>query len=193
MPKLRGSFKMMRRKVVSKLVVVFLVLSFMAGGVAAQDWTARLSVSEYKLRAAYLYNFSKFIRWPDSAFASKDAAFVIGFFGEDAPMEIAGLLTSRAIGSRPIHVRQYRIGEHMDGCHMLYLQSNQEWKPVLKTLKSSRIITVGDAPSFADDGGAIQLLTIRNRLRFIINLKAPGFAGVDLDSRLLSLALEIKD
>ena len=60
-------------------------------------------------------------------------------------------------------------------------------------LKSSRVITVGDDPSFAEHGGAIQLVTIRKRLRFIINLKAPGFAGVDLDSRLLSLALEIKE
>lgn len=175
------------------LVIVFLVLSFMSGVVAAQDLTGRLGVSEYKLRAAYLYNFSKFIRWPESAFKSKDSAFVIGLLGEDAPMEIAGLLNSRTIGSRPIKVRQYRTGEGMDGCHLLYLQSNQEWKPVLRTLKSSRVITVGDDPSFVDDGGAIQLITIRKRLRFIINLKAAGFAGVDLDSRLLSLALEIKE
>jgi hypothetical protein len=80
----------------------------------------------------------------------------------------------------------------MDDCHLLYLESSRNWMPVLRTLKSSRVITVGDAPSFADDGGAIQLVTIRQRLRFIINLKAPGFTGVELDSRLLSLALEIK-
>ncbi len=176
-------------------VIVFLVLSFtfMSGVVVAQDWTGRLSVSEYKLRAAYLYNFSKFIRWPESAFESRESAFVIGLLGENAPMEIAELLNSRTIGSRPIKVRQYRIGESMDGCHLLYLQSSQKWKSVLKTLKSSRVITVGDALSFADEGGAIQLLTIRKRLRFIINLKAAGFAGVDIDSRLLSLALEIKE
>ena len=183
----------MSRAAVSKLVVVFLVLSFMSGVVAATDLTGRLSVSEYKLRAAYLYNFSKFIRWPESAFESKDSAFVIGLLGEDAPMEIAELLNSRTIGSRHIKVRQYRTGESMDGCHLLYLQSSQKWKPVLRTLKSSRVITVGDDPSFAEHGGAIQLVTIRKRLRFIINLKAPGFAGVDLDSRLLSLALEIKE
>ena len=184
----------MSRAVMSIPVIVFLVLSFtfMSGVVAAQNWTGRLSVSEYKLRAAYLYNFSKFIRWPESAFESKESAFVIGLLGEDVPMEIAELLKSRTIGSRPIKVRQYRTGESMDGCHLLYLHSSQKWKPVLRTLKSSRVITVGDAPSFADDGGAIQFVTIRNRLRFIINLKAPGFAGVDLDSRLLSLALEIK-
>ena len=184
----------MSRAAISMPVFVFLVLSFnfMSSMVAAQDWTGRLSVSEYKLRAAYLYNFSKFIRWPESAFESKDSAFVIGLLGEDAPMEIAGVLNSRTIGSRPIEVRQYRTGESMDGCHLLYLQSNQNWKPVLRTLKSSRVITVGDAPSFADDGGAIQLVTIRKRLRFIINVTATGFAGVDIDSRLLSLALEIK-
>lgn len=176
----------------SIFVIVFFVLSFMSGTVAAQDSTGRLSVSEYKLRAAYLYNFSKFIRWPDAAFESKDAAFVVGLLGEDAPMEMAELLNSRTIGAHPIQVRQYRLGENMDDCHLLYLESNQEWKPVLRTLKSSRVITVGDAPSFADEGGAIQLLTIRKRLRFIINLKAPGFTGLDLDSRLLSLALEIK-
>jgi len=184
---------MMSRAAISMLVIVSLVLSVMSGVVAAQDSTGRLSVSEYKLRAAYLYNFSKFIRWPESAFENKDSAFVIGLLGEDAAMEIAELLNSRTIGSRPIQVRQYRTGESMDDCHLLYLQSSRKWKPVLRTLKSSRVITVGDATSFADDGGAIQLVTIRKRLRFIINLKATGFAGVDLDSRLLSLALEIKE
>ena len=193
MPKLRGGFKTMSRTAVFILVIVFLLLSFMSGVVAAQDLTGRLSVSEYKLRAAYLYNFSKFIRWPESAFESKDSAFVIGLLGEDAPMEIAELLNSRTIGSRPIKVKQYRTEESMDDCHLLYLESSQKWKPVLRTLKSSRVVTVGDAPSFANDGGAIQLVTIRKRLRFIINLKATGFAGVDLDSRLLSLALEIKE
>lgn len=182
----------MIRTVISIPVIVLLVVSFMSGEAAARDWNGRLSFSEYKLRAAYLYNFSKFIRWPESAFRNKESALVIGLLGADAPMEIAELLNSRTIGSRPIQVRQYQTGESIDGCHLLYLQSNRNWKPLLKELKSSRVITVGDTPSFADDGGAIQLLTIRKRLRFIINLKAPGFADVDIDSRLLSLALEIK-
>jgi hypothetical protein len=192
MPKLRGAFKMINKTASAMLVLVFLGLYLMSGQGAAQDWTGRLSVSEYKLRAAYLYNFSKFIRWPESAFESKDAALVIGLLGEDVPMEIGELLNSKRIGSRPIEVRQYRTGERMNDCHLLYLESSRNWMPVLRTLKSSRVITVGDAPSFADDGGAIQLVTIRQRLRFIINLKAPGFTGVELDSRLLSLALEIK-
>lgn len=192
MQKLRGAFKTIHKAASAILAMVFLGLYLMSGVGTAQDQTGRLSVSEYKLRAAYLYNFSKFIRWPDSAFESKDSAFVIGLLGDDAPMEIAELLNSKSIGSRPIEVRQYRTGESMDGCHLLYLHSSENWKPVLSTLKSSRVITVGDDPSFADGGGAIQLVTIRQRLRFIINLKAAGFAGVNLDSRLLSLALEIK-
>ena len=192
MPKLHGGFEMISRKGGSKLVIVFLSLFFMSGVGAAQDWAEHLSVSEYKLRAAYLYNFSKFIRWPESAFESKNAPLVIGVLGENAPMEFAGLLNSKRIGSRSIQVRQYRTGDSMNNCHLLYLHSNRNWKPVLRTLESSRVITVGDASSFADGGGAIQLVTIRQRLRFIINLKAPGFAGVDIDSRLLSLALEIK-
>jgi len=62
---------------------------------------------------------------------------------------------------------------------------------LIRTLKNSNIVTVGEADTFAKQGGMIQFITIENKLRFIINLKAAKAAGFDLDSRLLSLALEL--
>lgn len=160
---------------------------------AASESRETLAVNEYKLRAAYLYNFSKFIRWPDRAFTSEDEPFVIGVVGKDAFLEISAVLESGKIGTHEISVRYYSKIDEIKGCHLLYLHQKKTdfWQPLIRTLKNSNIVTVGEADTFAKQGGMIQFITIENKLRFIINLKAVKAAGCDLDSRLLSLALEL--
>jgi len=152
-----------------------------------------LAVNEYKLRAAYLYNFSKFIRWPDRTFTREDEPFVIGVVGKDAFLEISAVLESSKIGTHDISVRYYSKINEIKGCHLLYIhqKSPDFWQPLIRKLKKSDIITVGEASTFAKQGGMIQFVTLKNKLRFIINLKAAKAAGFDLDSRLLSLALEL--
>lgn len=185
----------MHRPLISIAIFFSMVLFLCVPGSGASNEDRPMIVSEYKLKAAYLYNFSKFIRWPKSSFANDNSAFVIGILGDDTPMAIAALLKSRKIGTHPIEVRRYKTEENIRKCHLLYLQNKQKkvWMPIIRRLKDSTVITVGDAKGFADNGGIIQLVTMRNRLRFIINLKAASAAGVDLDSRLLSLALELKE
>ena len=160
---------------------------------AASKSRETLAVYEYKLRAAYLYNFSKFIRWPDRAFTSEDDPFLIGVVGKDAFLEISAVLESGKIGTHDISVRYYSEIDEIKDCHLLYIHQKDPdlWQPLIRKLKKSDIFTVGEAGTFAKQGGMIQFRTIKNKLRFIINLKAAKAAGFDLDSRLLSLALEL--
>lgn len=152
-----------------------------------------LTVTEYKLRAAYLYNFSKFIRWPDRVFTSEDDPFVIGVLGKDAFLEISAVLESSKIGTHDISVRYYSKIDDIKACHLLYIHQKAPdfWQPLIRKLKKSDIVTVGEAGTFAKQGGMIQFMTIKKKLRFIINLKAAKAAGFDMDSRLLSLAFDL--
>lgn len=176
------------------ILIIMGVLSFLwMPDPAASKSGETVAVNEYKLRAAYLYNFSKFIRWSDRAFTSEDEPFVIGIMGKEAFLEISAVLESRKIGTHDISVRHYSNIDEIKGCRLLYIHTTapELWQPLIRKLKNSDIVTVGEAGTFAKQGGMIQFITIRNRLRFIINLKAAKAAGFDLDSRLLSLALEL--
>ncbi|NDY72648.1 hypothetical protein DO021_13700 [Desulfobacter hydrogenophilus] len=141
----------------------------------------------------YLYNFSKFIRWPAKAFNNEDELFVIGVVGKDAFLEISAVLESGKIGTHDISVRYYSKIDEIKGCHLLYIHQKTPdfWQPLIRKLKNSGTVMVGEASTFARQGGMIQFMTIKNKLRFIINFKAVKAAGFDLDSRLLSLALEL--
>lgn len=149
--------------------------------------------SEYQLKAAYLYNFAKFIRWPDSAFSDQNTPLVIGVLGENPFEGKLAPLTLRSVRNRPIKIRYFKTLKDVQTCHLLYISSSgaTETKSVINGLGTRPIITVGDSKKFAVHGGGIQFVTNRGRLRFIINLKAAKNSRVKIEAQLLSLALEV--
>lgn len=149
--------------------------------------------SEYQVKAAYLYNFAKFIRWPGIAFKNQKSPLVIGVLGQNYFDETLELLSIKTVRDRPVKIRYFTTLNDVDTCHMLYISSNNlaENGLALKKLVNRPIVTVGDDPQFAANGGVIQFITIRNRLRFIINLNVAKANGIQIDSQLLSLATEV--
>jgi len=149
--------------------------------------------SEYQIKAAYLYNFAKFIRWPESAFSDQSQPLVIGILGENYFDGELNPLNSRSVHSRPIEIRYFRTLKEVETCHMLYISTYEytERASILKGLQNRPVVTVGESPQFADSGGVIQFVMIQRRLRFIINLDAAKNHQIQIDSQLLSLATEV--
>src|SRR6202008_305458 len=84
-------------------------------------WTAA-PVSEYQIKAVYLFNFGQFVEWPPEAFAAPDAPFVIGIVGEDplGPM-LENVVRGESLGSRPITVRRFRDADEVTNCNILFI------------------------------------------------------------------------
>ena len=148
--------------------------------------------SEMQLKAAYLYNFAKFIKWPDSAFSDSKTSFVIGVLGDKNFAGYLLPLTTKTVNERAIVIKIYTSVDEVSDAHILYLGSSiSGLHSQLEKLKSRPIVTISDDKKFVATNGMIQFVPVRGRLRFIINLANADAAGVRIDSQLLSLAIDV--
>jgi hypothetical protein len=168
-----------------------LPIVLLAGLPFAPAGHAQDSPSEYQVKAAYLFNFLKFVDWPDDAFTDSLAPFVIGIagddpFGDSLPQVIVG----KTVQGRDLVIRKYRAGESVKGCHILFIDISEKKRlpQLLASLKGSSVLVVSDMPGFLTDGGMIQFVSESNRVRFAINVDATGRANLKVSSKLLSLA-----
>ncbi len=149
--------------------------------------------SEYNIKAAYLYNFAKFIHWPDSAFNSAKAPLVIGVLGTNYFNGSLQPLTAKKVRNRVIEIKYFKSLAEIQGCHLLYISKSvkQNHNLILKKLSTQPILTVGGYKDFVKIGGIIQFITRRDRLRFSINLAVANQNNIHIDAQLLSLAAEV--
>ena len=170
------------------LIVLALLLSGAPPGFAAD------ATSEYRVKAAYLYNFAKFIQWPESAFSGPQAPLTIGVLGRNLFNGELTQLASRQIQNRSIEIKQFSSIAEVENCQLLYLNSSgSELQRTLQALRKKPIVTVGDAEDFTENGGVIKFVTKRDRLRFVINLGVAQATDIKLAAQLLALAAEVQD
>ncbi len=152
---------------------------------------AKASVSrEYRIKAAYLYNFAKFTVWPAAAFADAKAPLRLCVLGDDPFDGALDALEGRTVKKRPIVARRLESTDSPEKCHILFVSASEHGRlgTILESLSGMPVLAVGDTPRFARSGGIIRLETVDNRVRFEINLGAAQNAKLKLDSRLLRLA-----
>ena len=149
--------------------------------------------SEDKLKVAYIYNFAKFMHWPEETFTDKQSPLVIGVLGSSSIEEALAPLTQKTVRNRPIVIRNFAKVEDVQNCHLLYISPplSRPVGEVLEKLSSKSIVTVGDGKDFAALGGGVQFLTRRERLRFLVNLESAQNNNIKIDSQFLSLAVEV--
>lgn len=177
------------RRITRRQWLVGLACLWLAGGWAAAESSAGLG--EYQVKAAFLYNFTKFTEWPASAFTSSNAPLVIGIVGEDpfGPM-LDDFVSGESVRGRPLTVKRLTAGEEMRNCHVLFIsRSEKERLPaLLSRLKGSPVLIVGDFNGFAQQGGMVNLLLVNKTVKMEINQTPAGEAGLQLSSKLLKLA-----
>lgn len=164
-------------------VVVLLASSLVPGGAGFAQ-----GASEYDVKAVFLFNFSQFVDWPNSAFADEQAPLVIGVLGGDpfgSALEEA--VRDETVNGRPLAVRRYARVEDVADCHILFIDRAQQAQlpEILGALSERHCLTVSDAEGFAHAGGVIQFVTIDNRIRLQINLDAAKMANLTISSKLL--------
>jgi hypothetical protein len=153
---------------------------------AAQD-----SVAEYQVKAAYLFNFLKFVEWPEDSFADPLAPIVIGVVGDDPfGSALPQVTMGKTVQGRDLVIHLYKAGENLHGAHILFISASEKKKlpAILAGLHGSSVLTVSDFAGFLDAGGMIQFMSENDRVRFGINADAAGRARLKVSSKLLSLA-----
>jgi hypothetical protein len=147
---------------------------------------------EYRVKAAILYNLAKFVDWPPEAISGPQAPLVVCVLGVDPfGPALDDALKGRLVGGHPLAVR--RMGGLSPGCHVLFVSASERKRTaiVIEDLGASPVLTVGDDDGFDTAGGMIELVTVRETVRFNINREAVDRARLHLSARLLALASNI--
>jgi len=151
------------------------------------------TVDEYRVKAAFVFNFAKFIQWPTEAFKTPADPLVICVLGQDQMTNsLRDAVNGNAIDGRPVIVRQFAVGQVSCDCNILFVGSSvaKRFRSGLK--ESAGLLTVGETPGFAADGGVINFKLEDGRVRFEINVAAAERQQLHISSKLLSLAQLVK-
>jgi hypothetical protein len=153
--------------------------------------SAQVPSHEYQLKAAFLFNFTQFVEWPGSSFATDDAPWVIGVLGEN-PFNtyLEEIVSGEKINGHRVTVNYYKNTDEIKSCHILYinLPDAKKQELALAGLEKRNILTVSDFPSFPQYGGMIRLFTRDNKIKIQVNLEASKAANLVISSKLLKLA-----
>ena len=145
---------------------------------------------EYAIKAAYLYNFAKFVEWPTASFAHAEAPLTICVAGNSPFGSALESLAGKRVATHPVEVRYLPTSTRIEQCHIAFLSRTEQWrfKPLLAQVSGRPVLTVSDISDFAQGGGMIGLVEAEQRIHFNINLDAARQADLKLSSQLLKLA-----
>lgn len=146
---------------------------------------------EYQIKAVFLFNFAQFVEWPSHTFPEKKAPLVIGVLGEDPfGSFLDETVRGENVNDHPLIVERYKNPEDVKMCHILFINyaKSDQLKQALLNLKPKNVLTVGDAASFANQGGIIGFFTENSKIRFRVNLKLAKEADLTISSKLLRVA-----
>jgi hypothetical protein len=150
---------------------------------------------EYQIKAAFVYNFTKFVEWPPNSFDDPDAPIVIAVAGKGpCAAEVERSVKDRTVNGRQILVKTVETPGAAKGAHVLFLSASEdsrleEW---LGAFRSAGTLTVGESEPFAKAGGIIRFVLEGDKVRFEINIDSAERAGLKVSAQLQKLAKSIR-
>ena len=192
----QGIFVSRHRFSVLLICMLFLqspvVSAFIADAQVSLSAQTRIS---YSIKAAYIFNFAKFMKWPGGTFSQENQPFFIAIVGDDDCMSCFEALANKKIQGHPITLTQYTTVQDIPptSCHILFVtgqylsQKSRNW---LKGL-SKPILSIGESPAFLNADGMITFISHGDTIRFIINHQKIKNNHLTISSRLLKLAVQI--
>lgn len=159
------------------------LLLLLASGRAAAD------NSEADIKAAFIYNFAKFVEWPEGYLPTDNGVLRLCVLGETPLGLKLRQLEGREAQGRRIDVRMLTRSDDWPGCHMMFVASPGDALRLPDNGNGNgSVLTISESPRFLHQGGIISLFVDGNRVQFSVNLPAAQQAGLKLSARLLQLA-----
>jgi hypothetical protein len=163
-------------------------LGVLVVGLALLAGDASAAVSEHRLKAVFLFNFTRFVEWPASAFTAPDSPFVIGVLGHDPfGSDLDDVARGETVNGRPLVVKRIQTVQDATACQILFIAQSEQANldEILTALTRSNTLTVSDLDGAAQRGAMIRLVTDRDKIRLRINVDSARAAGLTISSKLL--------
>ncbi len=129
------------------------------GAAAGAEKAPSSGYSEYQIKAAFLYNFAKFTKWPSGTYADASAPLVICVLGKDAFGKALDALAGKRINGRPVAVSRLAGVEEAGRCQVVFISESEEERVpgIVGYLAGRPVLTVCNAPSCTRFRGIIHL------------------------------------
>jgi YfiR/HmsC-like len=172
-------------------ILSLIVLLGAALQLRAQAPAPGAAFDEYQVKAAFLYNFAKFVEWPLGTFANSSDPIVICIVGQNPfGSTLDDMVQGKKIGDRLFAVRRLPDTQLAAKCQILFIGAG-EWKrtrALLDAVKGAAILTVGETDDFTALGGVVGFRLDGPRVRLQIAPEAGERSRLRISSKLLSLA-----
>jgi hypothetical protein len=182
-----------RKRFLPKLALLLVVAMGTAFLVPARPEASGYALTEAQVKAAFVFNFLKFIRWPADIQNSDELRVCL--LGESEVTLVFKTFEGNKIGSRILKICASDPFKTPVQCHALFVPHGallkRDINQLLANLINKPVLTISDAPGFTGDNGIIQLIKQGKKIRFNINLASAKAGGLEVSSKLLKLAREV--
>jgi hypothetical protein len=147
--------------------------------------------TEYEVKAAYIYNFAKFVSWPADAFPTRNSPLIIGVLGDN---EFGSLLETlvkgKTIQEHPISIRFPQKPADLRSCHMIFISTSEikKIKPITEALGPLPILTITESDTGSQTKGILNLFIEEGRVQFEVDITGAERVHLQISSKLLRLA-----
>ncbi|MGD0694030.1 MAG: YfiR family protein [Terriglobia bacterium] len=175
-----------------EIVIALWVGASCTTGALAQSREA----SEYQVKAAFLYNFAKFVEWPPDPSSDLSDPITICVIGHDPFGTVLDeAVRGKTVSGHRLVIRRSKPGQSWTGCQIAFISSaeGKDLPSILESSKGSGVLTVGEMEGFAQRGGMINFVIEQERVHFEVNVEAAERAGLKISSKLLSLAKIVRE
>lgn len=172
------------------------LLRFLVTMVVVCLWSAQLSYGqdvsqEYRLKAAFLTNFIRFISWPDEDMPNQRKEVILCVFGENPFGDALRRVEGKLLNNRKLRVVETTSIHDIPDCHLLFVSKSQKMhlQEVMHHIQHQPVVSVSDMAEFVTAGGGIEFVMVKqDRLSFIINRTDLMQRKLQIRSQMLELA-----
>jgi len=170
-------------------ILVVLLLPLCPTPVAAQ----KAGATESQVKAAYLYNFGKFVRWQTDRIGSPQTLTICVLGKDPFGAVLDATVEGESIDGKKITVKRLSTIQDLTSCSILFIATSEESRlgPVLSAAQHQGLLTVSDIPHFAERGGIIGFVMLQDKIRFEVNRSAAEQSHLTLSSELLKVASRV--
>jgi hypothetical protein len=171
--------------IVKSLVAFVIINSLLITKLSAGD-----DYNEYHIKAAFLYNLTLMVKWPDELSENISEPLVVCTLGQDKFGNLLDTIKENTVRKRHLVLQRNINLTDSKNCHVLFIAESEQNNvdTILDYIKGLPILTVSEIPEFADNGGMINMVKRRNRVKLEINLNALKREQFYANARLLILA-----
>ena len=177
--------RLFARTTISPLLI--LILASTAIGLAADPET----LTEYQIKAAFFFNFTRFVEWPEDAFATPTSPIVACIVGETPLTDLlTGVAQGKVVNGRAVSIIRVKPTDDFRACNLLFISeaAQRSTSEILARLKKTNTLTVGEIPGFPRAGGMINFSIQDNKVKLEMNLDATTRAGLKVNSKLIAVS-----